>query len=1280
MNKTACRLAAVIFATLSISLPARGQTPFEVQAWYAGAIAGLVGPSATAEDACNYAKPFFVDEQVTSGAHPNSWITSLISASGGVCYWNGSVPGNTGPYGQVAIFGSAYNPPAAYSNAVNGGKGCVDIPCNDPDPANCPCPTCYCPPEGNPINPATGNKLQEETDYVAQGPHALRFVRYYNSFSNNGLYGGFGAGWTHTYSRRVLADGTSMVVSKREDGRSLRFTLSGSVYVPDSSSVEKLERITTPSLGWKLTNAQDQIEEYDDSGKLLSITDRAGLVQTLTYGTNGKVATVTDPYGQTLTFTWGNGLRITSIVAPSGTITYAYTNDVYRKVVSVTHPGSATRAYHYENTTFKTKLTGITDENGDRFSTYAYDSSGRANSTEHAGGANKVTFTHDSSTGARSVLVTRHVSATQSAQRTYGFETIGGLARRTSTTANSGEPCPTCGPASQSNDSNANATVRIDWNGNRTNYTFDTSRNLETARTEGLTSSSSTTAQTRTITTQWHSTFRLRTGVAEPLRITTFTYDATGSTCGARGAMCSKSIQATSDANGSQGFSATAVGSPRTWSYTYNANGSLLTVNGPRTDVSDVTTYTYYANNASCPTTNGGHGTGCRGQIETITNSLSQVTSILAYDALGQAKYVTDPNGLAIAIAYNARGNPLTRSVGGETTTYEYDPAEQLTKVTLPDSSYLSYSYDDAHRLTQLLDNLGNRIVYTLDGMGNRTAEQVRDPSNTLVQTRSRVFSNINRLYREIGASSQTTEYGYDDQGNVLTVKDPLNQVTTNQYDALNRLKQVTSPTPISAVAQYAYDGLDQLVSVTDPRSFVTGYTVNGLGNLTQQASPDTGTTTSTYDVAGNLLTQTDAKSQTTTYAYDALNRVTSITFHDGSKQNYTYDAGTNGIGRLAGIAELNPSLTVVAQIAYGYDQKGRVTSETRTINAVAYTTAYRYDSSGRLDRITYPSGRTVDYSFDSLGRISAVSTTPSGGSSQAIASSITYHPFGGVTGFSFANGQTYARTYDQDGRIATYTLAGTGYTVGYDAASRITFITETANPPNTNTYGYDALDRLTSATLPATVYGYTYDAVGNRLTRSASGGSDTYAYSTTSNRIASITPTSGPVRSFTLDNNGSTTADGTNTYAYDTRGRMVQAVSSLGTTTYHVNALGQRVRKTNSLDDRVFHYDLKGHLIAESTASGTPLREYVWLGDMPVAVVNGTSRFYVHADHLNTPRLVTNDQQQAVWRWDQQEPFGLNVPDEDPSSLGAFEFALRFPGQYADKETNLYYNYFRDC
>jgi RHS repeat-associated protein len=69
-----------------------------------------------------------------------------------------------------------------------------------------------------------------------------------------------------------------------------------------------------------------------------------------------------------------------------------------------------------------------------------------------------------------------------------------------------------------------------------------------------------------------------------------------------------------------------------------------------------------------------------------------------------------------------------------------------------------------------------------------------------------------------------------------------------------------------------------------------------------------------------------------------------------------------------------------------------------------------------------------------------------------------------------------------------------------------------------------------------------------------------------------------------------------------------------------------------------------------------------------------------VHVDHLGTPRAVTNQAQQTVWRWENTEPFGKSLPEEDPDGDGvAFEFPLRFAGQYHDRETGLYYNYFRD-
>jgi YD repeat-containing protein len=209
-----------------------------------------------------------------------------------------------------------------------------------------------------------------------------------------------------------------------------------------------------------------------------------------------------------------------------------------------------------------------------------------------------------------------------------------------------------------------------------------------------------------------------------------------------------------------------------------------------------------------------------------------------------------------------------------------------------------------------------------------------------------------------------------------------------------------------------------------------------------------------------------------------------------------------------------------------------------------------------------------------------------------------------GVKGYVLGNGQTYSRSYDQDGRINTYSLGAKTFLIGYDVASRIEFVSESGAPANINSYGYDNLDRLTSAVTPGTPYAYTYDAVGNRLSKTSGAATDTLAYSSTSNRIDTLTPGSGPVRSFAFDANGSTTNDGVNTYAYDVRGRMLQATSAIGPTNYQVNALGQRIRKTNSQGDTVFHYDLAGRLIAETDSAGARKREVIYLGDIPVAVV----------------------------------------------------------------------------
>jgi len=1102
---------------------------------------------------------------------------------------------------------------------------------------------------GNPVTAAAGYKVESHNDY--RGAGGLVFTRYYHSYrfispmtftADGQTPQQPGFAWRSNFDKRVIpVPSPGILALSFPDGQVQYFNSLGKEIFNYSGGRASL--LTLPGGGY-VYQGPDVIETYRADGRLQSITQRSGETLTLAYGNstdmhvdkNGDptdeefpqnvvlLQSVTDSYGNSLSFKYSPPGKLVVMTDPSGARTlYRYDPAHAENLASVTYPDGHARGYGYAEAAnipagyswvLVRALTSIVDENGDLYGSFKYDAYGRILSSEHALGAERYQFT-------RPDAATTNITDPLGATRTFSFQVVDGITRLTGNSSPGGAGFG-AGVKNRTYDSNSNLLSQTDFNDSKTCYAYDTARNLETVRVEGLAAATTCTGVTasgvslpagsRKITTEWHARWRLPARTSEPGRRTTYVYngDAAGSCAPASaviadgsangqpiGVLCTKTVQSTSDANGSQGFGAALEGQLRTSTYTYNTHGKVLTANGPRTDVADVTTTAYYADDDPDP--------GKRGNVATITNALGHTTAITAYNVHGQPLTIGDPNGLTTTLIYDARQHLKSRDVGGEITSYDYDNVGQLIKVGLPDQSFLSYSYDAAHRLTGMSDNLGNRIAYTLDAMGNRTKEEVFDPANALAQTRSRVYNSLNRLAQELGAQNQTTTYGYDNQGNVISVDGPLAgaaDVTSNAYDALNRLIRVTDPN--NGQTQYSYNGLDQLSAVTDPRNLATSYSYDGLANLNSQQSPDTGSTVNTYDAAGNLLTQTDAKGQVTTYAYDALNRVASITFADASKQTYAYDQGTNGIGRLSTITETDPQSQVTSLLAYAYDSHGRTVSETRTINGIAYVTGYSYDSAGRLSGLTYPSGRTVAYSFDALGRVSQVSTTPLGGAAQVVASGITYQPFGGVKSYTLGNGQTYTRGFDLDGRIASYNLGAQSFALGYDAASRISFITENANPANANTYSYDNLDRLIGAVLPNVPFAYVYDAVGNRNSKTVGASTDTYAYGTTSNRLASIAAQAGATRSFSFDSNGSTANDGVNQYVYDSRGRMVQSVGALGTTAYQVNALGQRIRKTNSTEDRVYLYDARGRLIAETDPGGTLRREYLYLNDIPLAVI----------------------------------------------------------------------------
>ncbi len=266
---------------------------------------------------------------------------------------------------------------------------------------------------------------------------------------------------------------------------------------------------------------------------LLSITTRTGFTQSLSYDASDRLIQATGPFGRALTFSYDLNDRLESMTDPAGGV-YQYAYDVQGNLLSVTYPDDTpgnladdpVRVYHYEDSTNTRALTGITDENGNRFATWSYDSQGRAVSSTHAGGANNSSLTYN--TDGTTTLVD-----SLGTSRTFGFEISHGQVRLANLT---GGPCGAeCGASAESNtyDANGYPASRTDFNGSQTIFVYD-AWGLETSRTEAVGS-----PDQRTITTQWHAVFRLPELITEPGKTTAFTYDAQGRLL--RSPVCSQS-------------------------------------------------------------------------------------------------------------------------------------------------------------------------------------------------------------------------------------------------------------------------------------------------------------------------------------------------------------------------------------------------------------------------------------------------------------------------------------------------------------------------------------------------------------------------------------------------------------------------------------------------------------------------------------------------------------------------------------------------------------------
>ena len=474
-------------------------------------------------------------ETQAQGAAACDWALSGRS----ICAWNGMIEDlpNRKTYSYLVTQTDGSCPPITQLTAANllpidclnggtyNGSQCATAPsCGEGQtrttdgscvtkPRCTDCPKTE-PTLGNPIQSALANKYEIERDYVGASNFPLRFDRTYNSASV--VKFNLGQQWRHSFDRVVqIRPGytPTLVEVTRPDGFGTRFTQQGSSWVADADIADRLVRLSDSwgqPADWKYTvAADDSVETYDVAGQLLWVEQRDGRLQRLTYSTGtgarypstapactpppgaptpaiGLLWCVTDAFARQLNFVYDATNRLAKLVDPAGQQTlYSYNAAGY--LGSVTYPDATVRTYHYNEAAHTAganlpyALTGITDENGTRYATFKYDTSGRAVSTEYAGGVGKVTLSYASgSTTATDALNT---------SRTYTFETSLGVARNTGIS----QPCSASGcgggtAAATTYDANGNASSRKDFNDVLTCYGYELSRNLPTIRAEGLTS------------------------------------------------------------------------------------------------------------------------------------------------------------------------------------------------------------------------------------------------------------------------------------------------------------------------------------------------------------------------------------------------------------------------------------------------------------------------------------------------------------------------------------------------------------------------------------------------------------------------------------------------------------------------------------------------------------------------------------------------------------------------------------------------------------------------
>jgi len=1199
-------------------------------------------------------------------------------------------PLNLGPAGNYCHEGCAYT--SSGQQASPTGEVCnANEPDIDPGKNNC----CNGSSEhivGNPVNSLTGVKLEVAVDYLAPAG-GLELKRYYSSA--DGLFPAeeIGMAWRHSYMRSVDETSPTTAVLRRPSGNFYLFkkNTSGN-WTPDWDVPHRLSEVIQSSVrvGWKVTLADNSTEHFDNDGVLTRIEWANGDGVSLSY-TGGDLSEVADRHGRKILLSWSSN-RIASLDLPDGTVVQ-YTYDGVGRLVSVNMEDILSTShilarYEYGDVNFPSALTRKYDGSNAVYASWSYDTTGRVSRSvlgDPIGAINEDIFSYSS--GITTVTHSSGSVVDITSNTKHG---------RAKASSFSGK-CISCngqGFSSRTYDGNGYPDVEIDLSGVSTNWDYSPD-GLLYRKVESENGSSET---KRTTITYWNTSTRLptsqelRDGLGVLKKRMAWSYNG-------RGQILSETITDPS------------IGLSRITYKTYCEAtdvsnglcplvGLMKSYNGPRTDVSDVTNFAYYMSDESSCSSSPVTCLYRKGDLWKSTNALGHVTEYLKYDGAGRVLSVKDSNGVVTDYEYHPRGW-LThlKTRGGDNLTelddaiteVSYWPTGLVKRITLPDGGYTEYNYDQAHRLTSVSDSAGNSIVYVLDNAGNILAEEIEDGSNVVKHNVYRAFDSLRRMITHADSQYNPTDYTYGQNGEVSSITDPLNQLTSIGYDPLKRLiSWITDDGGLSAETNLKYDSLDNVTQVTDPNGLDTAYSYNGLSDLLRITSPDTGLTVFTYDSGGNTKSKTDARGVAVNYTYDVLNRLVGVTYPTTSSNvSYIYDVTQSacGSGETFSVGKMTRMQDASGSTQYCYDRFGYLVRKLQTINGVSFSTRYAYTKMGALSAITYPDETIVDYVRNGLGQVEEIGITRIGSVREILLDQLGYYPFGPTSGWVYGNNRSLIRNHDLDYRAASVEESGVGgLSLGfsYDAAGQLVGLGEASSTTPEISYAYDGLGQLLrteDAPTQVAIDTYTYDLTGNRTSHITSTGTTAYTYEVGSHRLESV-----GVATRTYDAAGNTTSIGGTAleFAYDDAGRLAQAKSmGIPTMNYAYTGRGERVRRYIGSSNVYSLYDESGRWIGEYDDTGSPIQQIIWMDDLPVGLLaNGNQTHYIEPDHVGSPRVVVEAARNVpVWTWNLKgEAFGATSPDQNPDGdANIFVFDMRFPGQRFDTATGLNYNYFRD-